>query len=266
MSRVHLLLISLLAILVSAARAQESSPRENHFLETGRGDRHSPGWDELMALKGEPLAPRFPAVGEGIERTVLENGLVPLQGVSDTVAALGAAVAYGKFSIQKMVTALLETAKISVMILFIIAASVTFSQILAFSGATNGLLALIETVGASPFMLLIAMLLVLLFLGAFMDQVSMIMITLPFFIPLAQSLDLNLLWFGVLMLVVMEISFMTPPFGLLIYVMKGVAPKSISLKDVYTAALPFIGLQLVVLGILIAFPEVATWLASLIRK
>ena len=183
-----------------------------------------------------------------------------------SVASVVAAIAYGKFSIAKMVQALLETAKISVMILFIIAASVTFSQILAFSGATTGLLAVIETVGASPFALLIAMLLVLLFLGAFMDQVSMIMITLPFFIPLATSLDLNLLWFGVLMLVVMEISFMTPPFGLLIYVMKGVAPKSITLKDVYTAALPFIGLQLIVLGILIVFPEAATWLATLIRK
>ena len=183
-----------------------------------------------------------------------------------SVASVVAAVAYGKFSISKMVQALLETAKISVMILFIIAASVTFSQILAFSGATTGLLQVIETVGASPFALLLAMLLVLLFLGAFMDQVSMIMITLPFFIPLATSLDLNLLWFGVLMLVVMEISFMTPPFGLLIYVMKGVAPKSISLKDVYTAALPFIGLQLIVLGILIMFPEAATWLATLVRK
>jgi len=179
-----------------------------------------------------------------------------------SVASVIAAVAYRKFTIPKLVTALLETAKISVMILFIIAASVTFSQILAFSGATSGLLQMIETVGASPFAILLAMLAVLLFLGAFMDQVSMIMITLPFFIPLAQSLGLDLLWFGVLMLVVMEISFTTPPFGLLIYVMKGVAPPSISLRNVYAAALPFIVLELIVLGILIVFPQTATWLAT----
>lgn len=182
-----------------------------------------------------------------------------------SVASAVAAVAYRKFTIAKLITALLETAKISVMILFIIAASVTFSQILAFSGATNGLLEVIETIGASPFAILLAMLAILLFLGAFMDQVSMIMITLPFFIPLAQSLGLDLLWFGVLMLVVMEISFTTPPFGLLIYVMKGVAPPSISLRDVYAAAAPFIGLELIVLGILIIFPETATWLTTLIQ-
>ena len=183
-----------------------------------------------------------------------------------SVAAVLAAAAYGKLSLPKLVTALLETAKISVMILFIIAASVTFSQILAFSGATNGLLKVINAVGASELLLLLAMLGILLFLGAFMDQVSMIMITLPFFIPLAQSLDLDLLWFGVLMLVVMEISFTTPPFGLLIYVMKGVAPKSISLGQVYAAAMPFILLELIVLGILILFPEAATWLATQIRS
>lgn len=182
-----------------------------------------------------------------------------------SVAAVIAAAAYGKLSIKKLTAALLETAKISVMILFIIAASITFSQILAFSGATNGLLSVIDAFGASEFLLLLAMLGVLLFLGAFMDQVSMIMITLPFFIPLAQSMGLDLLWFAVLMLVVMEISFTTPPFGLLLYVMKGVAPKSISLGQVYAAAVPFIVLELIVLGILILYPEAATWLATQIR-
>jgi tripartite ATP-independent transporter DctM subunit len=179
------------------------------------------------------------------------------------VASVVAAAAYRKLAWSKMLTALLETVKISVMILFIIAASVTFSQILAFSGATSGLLKLIETLSASPLLILLAMLVVLLFLGAFMDQVSMIMITLPFFIPLAGLLDINLLWFGVLMLVVMEISFTTPPFGLLIYVMKGVAPASITLRQVYTAAFPFILIELAVLAVIVAFPGAATWLPSL---
>jgi tripartite ATP-independent transporter DctM subunit len=182
-----------------------------------------------------------------------------------SVASLIAAAAYGMLSRRKLITALLETSKISVMILFIIGASVTFSQILAFSGATSGLLDQIKQVGAEPFILLLAMLAVLLFLGAFMDQVSMIMISLPFFIPLAQTIGLDLLWFGVLMLVVMEISFTTPPFGLLIYVMKGVAPKSITLKQVYMAAVPFIFLELIVLGLLIGFPELATWLPNVMR-
>ncbi|MCP4330187.1 MAG: TRAP transporter large permease [Alphaproteobacteria bacterium] len=187
-------------------------------------------------------------------------------------AALGcsasfiAAVLYGAVTRENLVRALMETAKISVMILFIIAGSITFSQILAFSGATNGLLEVIGGVGADPIILLLAMLGILLFLGAFMDQVSMIMITLPFFIPLATTIGIDLLWFGVLMLIVMEISFTTPPFGLLLYVMKGVAPPEISMGQVYRAAAPFIVLELIVLALIALVPEAATWLPSVMRR
>lgn len=183
-----------------------------------------------------------------------------------TVASTVAAAAYRMLTWRKLMIALTEAAKISVMILFIIAASITFAQILAFSGATSGLLALIDTLELQAPLILIAMLALLLFLGAFMDQVSMIMITLPFFVPLAQSLGLDLLWFGVLMLVVMEISFMTPPFGLLLYVMKGVAPKSITIKEVYASAMPFIALALAVLALLVVFPALSTWLPGLMRR
>ncbi len=183
-----------------------------------------------------------------------------------SVASAIAAIAYGKCTARSMLKAVSETAKISVMILFIIAGSVTFSQILAFSGATNGLLGLINSLDAGTVAVLLAMLVILLLLGAFMDQVSMMMITLPFFIPLAQSLDINLLWFGVLMLLVMEISFTTPPFGLLIFVMKGVAPPDITLAQVYRAAFPFILLALGVLGLILLIPDLATWLPSQIRK
>ncbi len=182
------------------------------------------------------------------------------------VAALAAAAAYRCLTWGRFLKSVRETAKVSVMILFIIVASVTFSQILAFSGATNGLLNLIDSVGAMPMLILLAMLLILLLLGAFMDQVSMVMITLPFYIPLAQAIGFDLIWFGVLMLIVMEISFTTPPFGLLIYVMKGVAPKSITLGQIYAAAFPFIVLELVVLALLVAVPDLATWLPEQIRR
>ncbi|OGA51307.1 MAG: C4-dicarboxylate ABC transporter permease [Betaproteobacteria bacterium RIFCSPLOWO2_12_FULL_63_13] len=182
-----------------------------------------------------------------------------------SVAAVIAAVAYRKFTWAGFLRSIMETAKISVMILFIIGASVTFAQILAFSGATDGLLVLIKDFGADRIVLVIAMITVLLFLGCFVDQVSMIMITLPFFIPLAQTVGVDLLWFGVLILVSMEISFTTPPFGLLIYVMKGVAPQSITLRQVYMAALPFIALEIIVLGLLIGFPAITTWLPAIMR-
>ena len=180
------------------------------------------------------------------------------------VAAVVIAAVYRSLSWKALAAALQETVKVSVMILFIIAASVTFSQILAFSGATSGLLAAIGGEGTTEIAVVISMLVVLLILGAFMDQVSMIMITIPFFVPLAALADINLLWLGVLMLIAMEISFLTPPFGLLLYVMKGVAPTEITLQQIYVAAAPFIGLELFVLAVLVAFPAIATWLPGLV--
>lgn len=180
------------------------------------------------------------------------------------VGAVIAAAAYRSLTLKALTRSLRATAKISVMILFIIVASVTFSQILAFSGATDGLLRLIEGSNTSMMVALLIMLAILLLLGAFMDQVSMIMITIPFFIPLAQLQGIDLLWLGVLMLIAMEVSFTTPPFGLLLYVMKAVAPATISMRQIWVAALPFIALELLVLAVLVAFPALALWLPAMI--
>ncbi len=163
-------------------------------------------------------------------------------------------------------TSLIETAKINTMILFIIAGSLVFSQALANSGATDGLLKAITSLDLTPLMVVIMMMVVLLFLGAFMDQVSMLLLTLPFFLLGSQSLqvvfNIDVIWLMVLMLITMEISLLTPPFGLLLYVMKGVAPFEVSLGEVVRSALPFIIIELAVLALLIAVPEVATWLPA----
>jgi len=182
------------------------------------------------------------------------------------VASIIAAAAYRSLTVKALVAAFRETAKVAVMILFIIVASVTFSQILAFSGATDGLLRAIEATGTGKIAALVLMLAILLFLGAFMDQVSMIMITIPFFIPLAGQLAIDLLWLGVLMLIAMEISFTTPPFGLLLYVMKAVTPPQITLRQIYVAALPFIVLEVIVLALLVAWPGLATWLPLVVGR
>jgi TRAP-type mannitol/chloroaromatic compound transport system permease large subunit len=94
----------------------------------------------------------------------------------------------------------------------------------------------------------------------------MLMITVPFFIPLAKAVDIDLLWLGVLYLLTMEISFLTPPFGLLLFVMKGVAPPQVTLGTVYRAAMPFLLLELLVLGLLIAYPALGTWLPDLLVR
>ena len=112
---------------------------------------------------------------------------------------------------------------------------------------------------------MIVMMMVLLFLGCFMDQISMILLTLPFFLPIADAQGMHPTWLMVMMLVAMEISLLTPPFGLLLFVMKGVAPPEIRVGQVYAAAVPFIVLELLVMALLIVFPAWALWLPSVIR-
>lgn len=189
----------------------------------------------------------------------------------EEAAALGALAAvivcacYGELSWPKLMKALRETAKINVMILFIIAGSLTFSQVLQISGATGGLLQEISAWSLTPLTAMLLMMAVLLFLGAFMDQISMMLLTLPFFLPMADGLGLHATWLMVMMLIAMEISLLTPPFGLLLYIMKGVAPAGIRLTQIYAAAMPFIALELLVMVFLILFPGIAIWLPSLVR-
>lgn len=184
-------------------------------------------------------------------------------------AALGAlmsaiiAACYRKLSWQALKTALIGTGKISVMILFIVAASTSFSQILAFSGATDGALEQLLKIEWTPLAAVILMLAVLLVLGCFIDQVSMMLITLPFFMPLAAALDIDVIWLGVLMLIAIEMGLLTPPFGLLLFVMKGVT-ENVGIGVIYRAALPFVGLELFALGLLVAFPALVLWLPSLL--
>ncbi len=177
-------------------------------------------------------------------------------------ASLIAAAAYRRLNWKNIVVSNRHTQRCTVMTLFIICGSITFSQIMAFSQASNGLSAAVLGVGLAPIELLAAMLLILLFLGCFMDQVSMMMITIPLFMPLVQQAGFDTVWFGVLMLLCLEISLATPPFGLLLFVAKGASPES-SMRDIVRSVAPFIALSLVVVVLLVAAPELTLWLPRL---
>ncbi len=153
--------------------------------------------------------------------------------------------------------------RVTAMVLLIILASSTFSQLLAFTGASSGLIEWATEVELAPLVMLLIMFGVLLVLGMFMDQVSMMLLTVPIFFPLATTLQFDLIWFGLVMLLALEISLTTPPFGLLLFVMMGVAPEGTTLWQVAKAAAPYIGCALVVLVLLIVFPGLATYLPSL---
>lgn len=182
-----------------------------------------------------------------------------------TLATMAAAALYRALNWKALVRALSATALTVVMIMFVIVASSTFSQLLSFSGATNAVVSLIQAFEPTPFQVLLGMMIILLILGCFIDQVSMAMITIPLFIPIATAVQVDLMWLGVVYLLTMEIAFLTPPFGLLLFVMKAVAPRELGMEVIYRAALPFVVLELVVLAAVLFFPALGLWLPSIMR-
>ncbi len=182
------------------------------------------------------------------------------------VAALGASAAYGTLTRESVGRALMETVKLSAMILFIIVASQTFSQVLSFSGATSGLIQTIERYHLTEVEVLLGIIALLLFLGCFIDQVSMLMVTVPIFVPLATKAGIDPLVLGVVYLLTMEIALLTPPFGLLLFVMRGVAPEGFGMRRVYAAVGPFLIIKLMVLALLVSQPGLGTWLPELVVR
>jgi tripartite ATP-independent transporter DctM subunit len=180
------------------------------------------------------------------------------------LATMALAMAYRTLSFEALLKSLRGTVGISAMILFIILGATTFSQILSFSGATEGIVSTILGGGLTPFAILAGMLLLLIFLGIFVDQVSMMLITLPVFMPIVQRLDIDLIWFGVLYLICMQLGLLLPPHGLLLMTMKGVAPKEVTMGHIFRAVVPYVAMSLVLLVIIIIFPAIATWLPNLL--
>ena len=150
------------------------------------------------------------------------------------------------------------------MILFIIVGATTFSQILSFSGASNGLVELIAGTGLSPMAVIALMMLLLIFLGLFVEQVSMMLITLPIYMPLVVKYGVDPVWFGVMFLICMQLGLLLPPHGLLLMTMKGVAPPQVTMMHIFRAVTPFLLISFVVLALVFFVPPLAVWLPNLV--
>src|SRR6266566_2528884 len=180
------------------------------------------------------------------------------------LATMALAAAYRALSFDALLKALRGTVGISAMILFIILGATTFSQILSFSGSTEGIVSHILGAELTPFAILAGMMLLLIFLGIFVDQVSMMLITLPVFMPIVQRLGIDLIWFGVLYLICMQLGLLLPPHGLLLMTMKGVAPKEVTMAHIFRAVVPYVAMSLVLLVVIILVPAIATWLPNVL--
>lgn len=178
------------------------------------------------------------------------------------VGAIFACACYRVLTWPVLKEAFLGTGRIAVPILFIAGMSLTFSQILSFSGATQGILEMVRTIDPSPLALAAILLGISLLLGCVMDPYSILLITLPFFVPLAKLAGFDMIWFGVALLLTLEIGQITPPFGMVLFVMKGTAV-NVTMLEVYSAVLPFIIMEILVLVTVVLVPGSITWLSGM---
>jgi len=180
-------------------------------------------------------------------------------------AALGAlgcfvlAACYGRLNWQVVKESGLECLRVSAMVLLIFTGAAAFTQILVYAEVTPNLVNMATVLPLPPIATLISMQLVVMIMGMFMESVSILMVCLPLYMPIVHALGFDPVWFGVLMLINVEIATISPPFGLCLFAMKGVAPPQATMSDVYRAALPYWALDLLLMGLIIAFPQLAMW-------
>lgn len=178
-------------------------------------------------------------------------------------ASLLLAMFYKQLNWQTIKKSILETMKVSAMMLLIVGGSGAFSQILAFSGASTNLVRFITQLDIPAIAVLLLMILLVIIMGTFMESISILMITLPIFMPIAHTLGFDLLWFATILLIAVELGTISPPFGVGLFVMKAVAPKGITMGQIYGSVIPFLVINILLIIIILLVPGIVTFLPSL---
>ncbi|MBC7283413.1 TRAP transporter large permease subunit [Hoeflea sp.] len=174
-------------------------------------------------------------------------------------AVLVVALARREQTARMLQEGLVHTLETCGMIIWIGIAAAVLVGVYNLMGGNRFVSGAILSLNAPPVVIIMVMMLILLVLGMFLDWIGIALLTLPIFVPIVIQLGYDPIWFGILFAVNMQVSYLTPPFGPAAFYLKSVAPPDITLKHIYTALLPFIALQLVVLAIILFFPPIATW-------
>ncbi len=175
------------------------------------------------------------------------------------IATIVLAACYRCLSWTALKLALMSTMTTTSMMLMVIVGSSGFSQLLAMTGTTSGLVSSVAELALSPIMTVIVMQFIVLLLGCFIDTISIMLVSIPVFMPIVVLLGIDPIWFSILILVQLELAGITPPFGVLLFVMKGVQ-QHLRISEIYKAAIPIVLIQLVLIAILMVFPQIVLFL------
>ncbi|MEH0022419.1 MAG: TRAP transporter large permease subunit [Desulfobacter sp.] len=180
------------------------------------------------------------------------------------VGAMICAAARGKMTAKTFWDSAIRTLNLSGFNAFIIFGAITFSAVYSGLGASAMIRETITGLDVNPWIILILMQLSFFMLGMFLDDIAILFLCMPIYVPIIKALGFDPVWFAILYVVNMQMAYITPPYGLNLFYMKAVAPKEISLGDIYRSIVPFLGLQFVGLVVLVAFPQITLWLPGLL--
>ena len=186
-----------------------------------------------------------------------------------TIGALGAfviALARRRLSRGDIAAALIEAAQLTAVVFLIIIGGLLFSRLLLVTNFVNQLTVLVQDAGITSLTFILGVVVLYLILGMFMEALSMIVVTLPFLFPVAKGLGIDPVWFGVLVVKLAELAVITPPVGINLFTVVGASDGAVNTRDVYRGVLPFVLLEVAVLALLIAVPELSLWLPRKMRE
>jgi tripartite ATP-independent transporter DctM subunit len=182
-------------------------------------------------------------------------------------SAIGAMTAFVAAVLKRRMTRLVfensvrQTLAISCMFMWIILAALGFGAVFDGLGAARAIEGLfVDQMHLNPWLILIVMQASFLIMGTFLDDTAMLVIVAPLYVPLVGLLGFDLIWYGVLYTITTQIAYMTPPFGYNLFLMRAMAPPEITLVDIYRSIVPFVGVMILALGVVMTFPEIALWL------
>ena len=227
-------------------------------------DRDLP-WGEKIALLRAGLLPLFIFFSMTGLFLLGYTNLTESSAVGALAATL-AAIVKRRLSMRVMEETLRKTLGITCMFMWIILAALCFGAVFDGLGAVKAIEGFfVDRLGLTPWEILILMQLSYLIMGTFLDDTAMLVIVAPLYVPLVGALGFDLIWYGVLYTITCQIAYMTPPFGYNLFLMRAMAPKEVTLIDIYRSIVPFVVVMIFGLIIVMAFPEIALWLPQSFR-
>ncbi|OGL17343.1 MAG: C4-dicarboxylate ABC transporter permease [Candidatus Rokubacteria bacterium RIFCSPLOWO2_12_FULL_71_19] len=182
------------------------------------------------------------------------------------LGALVAAAVHRRLTWENITRAVVDTTRVTCMLYWLFFGASTLIGVYTLAGGTNFMKQAITALPIGPWGILALMMLIWIILGCLIDWIGILLLTAPIFVPIIESLGFNSIWFGVLFCMNMQISYLSPPFGPAAFYLKGVTPPDITVGDIFHSIWPFMALQVVALISVMAFPQLALWLPSMMIK